>query len=149
MAGTVRLTLVIEEVGDPAPVPRGISVAIVVTVDDARVQAGFSGVLNHWPDVLSMQAVIDAQSAGGQVVPGQRARVDAAARDVDNDSLTATFSADARALFDREAAAPFLFRRCTARARRCTSRQRRSRVDVLPGHARGRRRTAARRAPTS
>ena len=103
MAGTVRLTLIIEEVGDPAPVPRGISVTVAATVDDSRVQAGVSGVLNHWPDVLSMQAVIDAQSAGGQVIPGQRARVDAVVRDVDGDPLAATFAADCPgAFFDAE-----------------------------------------------
>jgi hypothetical protein len=99
MAGTVRFTLIIEVVGDPAPVPRGISATVVVTVDDSRVQAGFSGVLNHWPDVLSMQSVIDEQSAGGQVVPGQRARVEAEVRDADGDPLAATFDADCPGAF--------------------------------------------------
>ena len=33
------------------------TLTVDVLVDDSRVQVGFAGKLNHWPDVLAMQVV--------------------------------------------------------------------------------------------
>jgi hypothetical protein len=92
--GTVTLTLTIRDshkgVGPLAETDYSdTKLSIDVTVDPSNAQrvVKFFGGLNHWPDILSVESKTTGGSNGGQVVPGEPARIWAKVHDFDRDAL--------------------------------------------------------------
>ncbi|WP_176067647.1 hypothetical protein [Anaeromyxobacter diazotrophicus] len=100
--GKATLSLTIEDshkgTGPLAEVDHSdTKLSVDVTVadpNDAKRIVKFFGDLNHWPDVLSIETQLGGGSNGGQVVPGQPARIWAKVHDFDRDALHYTLKSD-------------------------------------------------------
>lgn len=105
-SGTATLTLTVKDLhtgtGPGAVAASSFSrLGVTVTVDarNAKSSVQFYGDLNHWPDILAIDTQVDANSNGGQVLPGNPALVEARIHDFDGDALAYQLTSDCEGAF--------------------------------------------------